>query len=189
MPYDELDTSGLKIEGVKWAGATLRANFGEGYGAAALVGNAAGLHEWTLRRSTLPGDSSIVPIDAKSRLDYYLDFFKEHTTGTTEIFIITWRGKKYHASFADPDMDVAQVTFRLYDPEIYQGGGLKIKQRRVAGTGYSSDGSIDEIAPCAPIMIGTEAVDEVTVRLTFYEPDDDCEGVPEMTDDDYLLMV
>lgn len=46
----------------------------------------------------------------------------------------------------------------------------------------------DTTPPCAPIMISTEAIDETTVRLTFYEPDDDCEGVPEMTDDDYLLF-
>src|SRR6476620_8146366 len=108
MPYDTLDTTGMKIEQVMTAFPVLRANYGGGYGDIALVDNAAGLHMWTLKNATLPGSSSVAPINAQSRLDYYLDFFKEHTTGTTEIFIIEWRGKSYHASFVDPDMDVSQ---------------------------------------------------------------------------------
>lgn len=189
MPYDEIEVSvGMMIEGTKWTGDTLRVDFGGGFGAAALVGPAHGLYLWTLKQAQLPGDSDLVPINAQSRLDYYLNFFKDHTTGATEIFIIEWRGKKYHASFVENDMDVARAAFKIGMPEWYTGGGLKIRQRKLEGVVYADDGSIDLAPPCAPIMISTEAIDEETVRLTFYEPDDDCEGVPEMTDDDYLLM-
>lgn len=46
----------------------------------------------------------------------------------------------------------------------------------------------DLLAPCAPIPIGTESISGDTVRLIFYEPEDDCTET-EPTDDDILLMV
>jgi hypothetical protein len=153
---DILDTTGMQIEEAKWTGMVLRSNYGGGYGDIALVDSAAGLHMWTLKRSTLPGNPSIAPIVAaastQSRLDYYWDFFKEHTTGANEIFIISWRGKKYHASFAEPSMSVSKIAFKLFDPEIYSGGGLQIKQRRVVGFTYSADGSLESTPPSIPVL-------------------------------------
>jgi hypothetical protein len=143
MPYDEIEVSvGMMIEGTKWTGAVLRANYGGGYGDIALVDNAAGLYIWTLKQAQLPGDLAISPIDAQSRLEYYIDFFQEHTTGVTEIFIITYRGKSYHASFMNPDIDVSRVVFKIGSPEWYTGGGLKIKQRKLVGETYNFDGSL-----------------------------------------------
>ena len=169
MPtYDELEVSvGMMIEGTKWTGPVLRANFGEGYGAAALVGNAAGLHLWTLKQAQLPGDASLVPIDSKSRFDYYWDFYVAHTTGTTEIFIIEWRGKKYHASFVDPDMDVQRAAFKIGSPDWSTGGGWKIRQRRVAGFTYNSDGSIDSTPPTAPTSLSITDTTDTTVTIDF----------------------
>ena len=46
-----------------------------------------------------PADHSL--IDSVPRFEYYFEFFKAHTTGTTDIFIIEFRGKQYHASFVD----------------------------------------------------------------------------------------
>jgi hypothetical protein len=169
----------MKIETVKWTGTVLRANYGGGYGDIAVIDNAAGLHMWTLKNATLPGSSSIAPIDAKSRLDYYLDFFREHTTGATEVFILEWRGESYHASFADPDMDVTQVAFGLMDSEMYSGSGLKIKQRRVSGAIYETDGSVDTTPPSIPTGLTAVGLTTTSIRLTWEpatDPDFDVDG-------------
>jgi hypothetical protein len=61
MPYAELDLTGMDFDSVDFEVAVLKANFGEGYGAGALVGSSAGLHKWALSSGALPGD---VPMEA-----------------------------------------------------------------------------------------------------------------------------
>jgi hypothetical protein len=144
MPIVELDLEGMNIDSVKWGGSVLRANFGDGYGDAAVVGLASGLHTWALSSGCLPDDEVWGTIEGVSRFAYYWDFFKSHTTGETEIFIIEWRGGKYHASFVDTEMSAEVFTADLFS------GGVQVKQRRITGSGYNADGSIDEDPPSTP---------------------------------------
>jgi hypothetical protein len=166
MPtYDELNLEGLNVDNFKWRGDVLRANYGNGYGDSVLVGNAAGLHMWELSdggvspdRTT--GDASGSEIDSVSRFEYYWEFFKDHTTGTTEIFILEWRNKFWHASFAEPEIGAEQMTYDLFTIS-----GVKVRQRRVPGFVYDADGSIDENPPSVPT--GLTQTDSDMESITF----------------------
>jgi hypothetical protein len=163
MPtYDEINLTGMQIDSVDWAGSVLRANFGHGYGAFARTGNAAGLHYWKLSDGGVLPDrttADCLPISGQSRFDYYYEFFKSHTTGTEEIFIIQWRGKKYHACFVDPKQSFERFTEDLFS------GGVDIRQRRVAGFLYSSDGSIDSTPPSVPEDLAVSDTSESSITL------------------------
>lgn len=185
MPtYDEIDTYGMQIETTQWAGSVLRASYGGGYGDIALVDNAAGLHLWTMRRGNMPAEAGVLEVGGTTRFDYYWDFFKDHTTGATEIFIIAYRGKKYHASFVDPSMDATKLSFKLFAPEWYSSGGVKIKQRRVQGFSYDVDGSIpppDLTNPEAPTDVVATPISSSSVLLSWdaaIDPDPSSDDTP-----------
>lgn len=167
MPYDTLSLEGINVDSVNWRGDVLRANYGNGYGDSVLVGNAAGLHMWELSdggvspdRTT--GDASGSEIDSVSRFEYYWEFFKDHTTGTTEIFILEWRNKFWHASFAEPEIGAEQMTYDLFTIS-----GVKVRQRRVVGVGYNDDGSIDMTAPTPPTGLSQASATSTTVTVSF----------------------
>jgi hypothetical protein len=137
--YDELDLDVMDIDDLSWRGDRLRANFGGGYGAVANVGPPNGLHRWTLSDGgVLPDRTSAdcLPVGNQSRFDYIWNFFKDHTTGSQEIFVIEFRGRKYFACFAEPEISMERFTDDLYS------GGLEIVQRRVAGFYEGTDGSV-----------------------------------------------
>lgn len=140
MPtYDEIDLTGMNIDEVSWSGSRLRVNFGHGYGAFSVTGNAPGLHRWKISSGGVLPDrdgTDYGPIDGVSRFDYYYEFFKDHTTGAEEIFLMTWRGRQYHACFVDSSQSYEVFTSDLYD------GGVEIQQRKVAGFVYNADGSV-----------------------------------------------
>jgi hypothetical protein len=75
-------------------------------------------------------------IDGQARFDYYWNFFKERMAEGDGIFVIDFRGKKYHASFVDTKISMEVFTFDLF------GGGVAIRQRKVSGTTYNADGSL-----------------------------------------------
>src|SRR5436190_5172770 len=137
--FDVLDMTGMRLENVGWVGAVLRANFGRGFGAQANPGGPEGLHKWFLHSGGVWPDFPDwgLTIEGQNRFAYYWDFFKEHTTGATEIFIIEWRDAFYHASFAEPEISVDKFKNIL----LYE-GGLAINQRRIVGGVYNEDGSI-----------------------------------------------
>jgi hypothetical protein len=56
MPYEELDLTGMDFDTAEREFSVLKASFGEGYGAGALVGSSNGLHLWALSSGALPGD-------------------------------------------------------------------------------------------------------------------------------------
>lgn len=152
-------TPGLRIESIAWTGAVLRASFGSGYGAKALVGNASGLHRWSIHSGGIWWDGlDDMTIDGVSRFEYYWEFFKTHTTGEADIFIIEWRDRFYHASFADVEMSVEKFK----NETIYQ-GGFEIVQRRIAGGSYNPDGSVD--LPEAPEGLTATALSDSEIEL------------------------
>jgi hypothetical protein len=161
MPYDEISLEGMDIDEVGWTGSRLRVSFGHGYGAFALTGNAAGLHRWKISSGGLLPDrdgADYLPIDGVSRFEYYYEFFIDHTTGAEEIFIIQWRGKKYHACFAEPTQSFEQFTSDLYN------GGVEIRQRRVAGFLYNADGSMDANPPSVPVLTSLIALSAFALK-------------------------
>lgn len=151
--FVELSLNGLEIDSVSWQAPRLTANFGDGYGATAIVGSAAGLHRWVLSSGALPdADNYGNLINSLPRFEYYFEFIKLHTT-TKEIFQIEYRGKNYHASFVNNNFDAEMLTLDLFSTE-----GVEIKQRRVEGIVYDTDGSIF-IVPNTPGLWGWWAAD------------------------------
>lgn len=155
----------MQVDSFDWAGSVLRANFGHGYGAFARTGNAAGLHYWKLSDGGVLPDrttADCLPIGGQSRFDYYYEFFKSHTTGSEEIFIIEFRGKKYHACFVEPKQSFERFTEDLFS------GGVDIKQRRVVGYAYyEADGSIDDNPPSVPTGLAAVGLTTTSIRLTW----------------------
>lgn len=148
--YEELDLTGLEIQTAGWQGERLRANFGSGYGASAVVGAAGGLLSWTLSSGCLPDDDSYGNlIGSLPRFEYYYEFFKRHTTGAQDVFVIEFRGRKYLAEFADN----ATGDFAMHTIDLFSIDGVKVRQRRVSGFVLRDDGSVFE-----PSMISESSV-------------------------------
>lgn len=163
--YDEINLEGMDIDEVPWSGSRLRVSFGHGYGAFAKTGNAAGLHRWKISSGGVLPDRTTddcLPFPGpQSRFDYYYEFFKDHTTGAEEIFVIEWRGKKYHACFVSNEINFERLTDDLYD------GGVEVVQRRVVGFGYNSDGSIDSTPPSVPVLTTLTVLDAFSINVTW----------------------
>lgn len=136
--YEELVVStGMRIRRVTWGAEVIRTDFGYGYGAAALVGPATGLHKFTLSASILPNTTTFGTIGGKAWFDYYYDFFIARTTGGEPMFMVQWRSKSWHVRFAAAEMSADKFKGELY------AGGLELEQRRVADfSSYDTDGSI-----------------------------------------------
>lgn len=135
--YDELDLTGMNIDSFTWGAEKIRKSFGGGRVASAIVGDPGGLHKWSLSAGVLPSDTAYGnTINGAARFNYYFDFFKAHTTGSQEHFIIQFRGKKYHAAFVRSDVDFDVFTSDLY------AGGVEIEQRTIKGHIYNDDGSL-----------------------------------------------
>src|SRR6187549_4184225 len=102
--FTELSLEGMDIGPINWTGARLQADFGAGFGASAVVGPTSGLWGWEISSAALPDDDDYGNlINNKNRFSYYFDFIQDHITGENEVFIIDFRGKKYHASFENND--------------------------------------------------------------------------------------
>jgi hypothetical protein len=136
MSYQTLDQTGMDIDEVEREFAVLEADFGEGYSAGALVGSAGGTHHWKLSSGALPDSTGYGTISGSTRFAYYWDFYQARMAEGNGPFIIAFRGKNYHAKFADRKISMQRFTDTLF------GGGVDLKQHRVSGFTYSSDGSI-----------------------------------------------
>jgi hypothetical protein len=170
MAHEELDLTGINIDGYRWQPSVLKANYGDGYKDLAVVGDAAGLWRWSLHSDCLPDDPIYSPINGLARFDYYWDFFQRHTTGAGvggDVFIIEFRGKKWHAGFAENYISGDALTADLFN------GDVEVEQRRVKGFTYSSDGSIDTNPPSVPVLLTAVAVGSDTIRLTWSGSTDD----------------
>lgn len=85
------------------------------------------------------------------------------------VFIIDFRGKKYHASFVD-----TKVSFEVFTYDLFA-GGVDIKQRKVSGITYNSDdGSLDLSLPDTPTGFHVVSTTSTSVTLDW----DDVVGEP-----------
>lgn len=139
MAIETLDLTGMDIDSVRWHGEVIRTRMAIGY-ARKVVGETYGLHTWTLSSGCLPDDESYGSlIDGDPRFQYYWDFFAARMAAGGEPFIIPFRGKNYHASFAEP-----KVSAEMFTIDLFGIGGVEIRQRRLRGVAYDEDGAIDE---------------------------------------------
>jgi hypothetical protein len=143
MPLETLNLDVIDIDSVKRTFEVLEADLGSGYHEGVNVGAAGGLHTWTLSSGCLPDDddAAYLPVGSDSRFAYLWDFYQARLEEGNGPFIIEFRGKDYHAAFAETSIDMERFTNDLF------AGGLVIKQRRILGETYASDGSIPEEEP------------------------------------------
>src|SRR5438045_2556842 len=87
---ETLNTSGFLFEQTEVALALLTADFGDGYQAAALIGDATGLRTWSIRIDALPGVTDQVPEIADS-LDFGLAYILKEDLG----FLLREDGSKF----------------------------------------------------------------------------------------------
>lgn len=144
MPLETLDLDVIDIDSVQRSFEVLQADFGSGYHAGVNIGSDGGLHTWTLSSGCLPDDDAAeyLPVGSDSRFAYLWDFYQARLEEGNGPFIIEFRGLNYHAGFAETSIDMERFTNDLF------GGGLVIKQRRILGESYETDGSITpEVEP------------------------------------------
>lgn len=136
---DLLDLTGLEITPVSLTIERLTCDFGSGYGESASIGTGSGLWGWELSAEVLTDAAAYHDLIATlPSFQYYINFYLDHTEGTAgEIFRIDFRGKQYHASFADESISGTMETYDLFTLS-----GVKLKMRRMFGVTYNADGSI-----------------------------------------------
>ncbi|MEO8647990.1 MAG: fibronectin type III domain-containing protein [Acidobacteriota bacterium] len=177
MAYEELDLAGMNIDSVRRRFSVLKASFGDGYELGARVGAAAGTHRWSLSSGCLPGDGQYGNlIDLQPRFDYYWDFFQRHVANGNAVFVVEFRGKKYHAAFIDTEISAEVFTADLF------GGGVEIEQRRVFGAMYFTDGSADVSVPSVPENLTLTVLSSTSIRVawdaaTTSDPPDDSDYI------------
>lgn len=136
--YEELDLTGMEITPFKWRGERLKASFGSGRGASARVGAAHGIWGWEISSDVLPDDEDYGNmVNGLPRMEYYTDFIRRHTLGTRDIFLIDFRGRKYHASFAENKIGGNMLSYDVFDMS-----GVEIEMRTVAGFHYGDHGNV-----------------------------------------------
>jgi hypothetical protein len=139
--YEEIDLTGLDIDGWKRGFSVITHKLGEGVTVAARVGSTHGMWSWTLSSGAQP-DRDTDQINSLSRFEYYQDFIQRHTTGDTRVFVIDFRGKKWTAVFPNVEESGSMHTYDLFDISDVQ-----IDQEVVTGETYASDGSISTPDP------------------------------------------
>lgn len=138
---DQLSLVGMEISDISLKVERLKADFGQGYGASATVGSGSGLWGWQIESDALPDSTDYGNlISGLPRFQYYEKFYRDHTEGdSSEVFIVDFRGKKYHACF---DTDSIAGSMHTYD--LFSLSGVSLKMRRLPGVIYNDDGSIFE---------------------------------------------
>lgn len=129
MPaYPHLKTIGDYDLSVNVAVDELGADYGDGYDASVLVGDARGLLSWALKYQTLPGAAANLPINDKAQADYLWDFFLARKAAGNESFTVRdpRSGNIYLAKLAESNLGYELVLCKLWST------GLKLQQRREA---------------------------------------------------------
>jgi hypothetical protein len=135
MP-ETLNTSGFLITEVAGAWAVLKADFGNGYQAGALVGAPAGTRTWLIRIETLPGPlpTYAVPLLGDDPRAAYLWKFYQVSKATHDApfwFEVedpaTGARLQHLASFTDHTL-----TYQMFCAHVY-GTGLNLRERRLLG--------------------------------------------------------
>lgn len=169
----------LNVSDLALSMPVLTADFGDGYGAGALVGAASGLRRWALSSQLLPDmDEYSVDYDvdgeqlSAARFEYVWSFYRRHLAqGNKPFFIRDPRTKKkFLASFADRNLSFQALTGKLYS------GSLTLVQRRARGLVFAiEDGSYVQEAPSSPRLSGQQ--NSATDFLLTWTESEDNNGV------------
>lgn len=138
MPLATLSPTAMNIDTVKRSFSVLEAKYGGGYSDGVLVGDAGGLHLWTLTSGGVLTDATSYGdlISSDPTFKYYWDFYQARMAEGNGPFILAWRGDNYHAKFAEMSIDAEVFTSDLLDT------GVTIRQVRIVGESYAANGSI-----------------------------------------------
>jgi hypothetical protein len=172
MAYETFQICGLlNLSNLNWKAPVLTANFGDGYGAGALSGSAAGLYRWTLDSSLLPDidgqhliNYSLDSIEyTDTRFSYLLKFIQHHLRNGNKPFYITdpRSGRTYLASFTD-DLATNGVEFGAITAKIFE-GSVEIVQRRAEDLSFDANGALSDTTATTRI---TDLVHASHTRLT-----------------------
>lgn len=135
--YEELDLTGMNIDNVDAAYSVLEAQFGAGYSAGVNVGPEHELQDFVLTAGVLPDDDDYGNlIDSLPRFQYYYEFWKDRMAAGNEAFVVEHRGLKYNVKFKEH-----RFTYEVFTSDLFS-GGVELRQVRVVGESYESDGSI-----------------------------------------------
>lgn len=141
----------LTLQSLGWKGHALMANFGDGYGAGVLVGNASGLRKWSLSSGLIPDEADqtddLVSYGASqtdTRYDYLQEFFERHITLGNKPFII----KDINRSGTENQywlvsFESNEIGYDVLSSVFFGGGSVALVQRRASDLTFNADGSID----------------------------------------------
>jgi hypothetical protein len=137
--FEEIITEGFRIESAGIEFHLLRAPFGDGFDASALVGSPDGLRSWSISIDVLPHLEDYL-LDAgefglQTRALYLWEFFCRHKGAGDKSFVIVdpIDERKYFARFVDNKLTYQLLTRKLYST------GLELEQRRERGVEVTSD--------------------------------------------------
>jgi hypothetical protein len=124
--------------------AVFSADFGDGYGARALVGSPTGLRSWRIQYGHLarvphrPGGRHL---SEEAAADYVWNFFQERMAEGNGSFVIRCpRDRKdYLVGFVETKL-VYREAFR----NRFYTTGIEVRQRRERGVSFNEDGSLGE---------------------------------------------
>lgn len=135
MPFELLDTKGFAFTQMGIKAARLRADFGDGYGAAARIGSAQGLRAWQIKIAVLPHTEQYKTGSWYSRAEYLWRFWNRcKFTNESEVFLFDdpfgltgVLGNRFFARFVEDELDFDVLTKRLFST------GLRLEQVRLKG--------------------------------------------------------
>lgn len=109
--------------------ALAKADFGDGYGAAALIGSNKGLRSWNFKLDALVDGATQASLDDQSRPIYVWEFWlRSKREGNRPFWVEDPKdGLFYLAEFTDDHLDYSILCFKVYST------GLGLSQRRVIG--------------------------------------------------------
>jgi lysophospholipase L1-like esterase len=129
MAFETLNTEGFLFTETAIRFDLLKADFGDGYSAAALVGDPGGLRTWSLRIEVLPDTFDQVgpiPGTAETRATYLWNFFASSKSAGNQPFWV-WdplTDTQYLAEFVEDQLDYSILCAQMYST------GVQLRQRR-----------------------------------------------------------
>jgi hypothetical protein len=130
MGYAILDTTGFLFTDTSLRVALLKADFGDGFGAGALIGSPNGTRTWAIQIAALPDSLEYArPVQGDTRANYLWEFFlASKIAGNAPFWLQDLKdGKFYLAEFVEDELSYSVLCAELYST------GLQLRQRRVPG--------------------------------------------------------
>jgi hypothetical protein len=135
MTIETLNTDGFLFTEIAVEFNVLKAEFGDGYEVAALVGSSAGTRTWALKIDVLPGEWNVgaPAVEGKMRAAYLWQFFRASKAAEDAPFWIELEDpaasvrRQYLASFTDQRLSYDVLCAKIYAT------GITLRERRVLG--------------------------------------------------------